>query len=56
MVGYVLDDQQQPTGSTWWQKYWISIIWIYAKKQELLTLPEHMFSPQFLVGFVVLDL
>jgi hypothetical protein len=25
-------------------------------EQELLTLPEHLSSPQFLMGFVLLDL
>jgi hypothetical protein len=27
----------------------------YKVEQEMLTLPEHMSSPRFLVGFVLLD-
>jgi hypothetical protein len=33
-----------------------SILTLSLVEQELLTLPEHMSSPRFLFGFVLLDL
>jgi hypothetical protein len=40
-----------------WQKLTHSgIKEYYIVEQELLTLPEHLSHPQFLVGFVLLDL